>query len=880
MNRNSLRRSSVMLVLPALCLLLLAGCSGTNTHLVTSIDVTPHNPSISVGTMQQFTATAQYGNGAVKDVTSQVTWNSDTPADATITAGGLASGVAPGSAKTITVAPPTPTIAVAATVDFVATGHYSDGSSQVLPGVTWGTGTPATASITTTGVAVALAAGSSQITATFTGVQGNTLLTVQPAFARNAYASGTTDSSIATYVLNSALPTLTPIASSLGSGVPVQVIPEPSGRFAYILNSNSIVTATVDPASGRLIAPTSQLNTAVNSDFAVVDPTGQYLYVVSFGVSSTLNPYLINLTDGSLSTIGAPVSGFSNLISVIVDRTGKYLYAVDNGVNKVFAYSIGAGGALTALATPNYPVGNVAQYPAIDPSNTYLYIPNQADNSISAFTINADGSLTAIAGSPFVPAPALNGPSYAAVDLTGKYLYVTNAGNNTVSGLTISAAAPVGALGAAVAGSPFAATNTPFGIAIDPTNTTLLVSNLFGNSINVFSLTAATGMLTPAPLPQVESPAGVYFINLGIGAASHTINPGAVFAANSVSGDISAFTSTAGTGVLAAAAASPFPGLAGNSFAAADLQGNFLFTGSAAGSQVGGFSVTQSSAALAALTGSPLTVTGTDLASALYVAPNDTFAYALDVTSGSVVQYTITPGTSTVAGPGATAVAFAGANNLAADPQGDFIFALGLSAVNGIQPFVTYSGGVGLVASTAPTSLPGNWTSGAVDGSGQFLVAVDSTAKTLQSFAITPAGTSGGAPFADGNLTAVGVPVAVNGPGIRSYVVAFDPLDRAVFVADQTVGTGTVTVYSFNPTTGLLGAAGAVTSVSANGLTQISTDITGSYLYVGIKAAAAPGSLGAVAVYTIGAGGSLTAVGAPVSTGTGNPGIAATNVVQ
>jgi hypothetical protein len=66
-----------------------------------------------------------------------------------------------------------------------------------------------------------------------------------------------------------------------------------------------------------------------------------------------------------------------------------------------------------------------------------------------------------------------------------------------------------------------------------------------------------------------------------------------------------------------------------------------------------------------------------------------------------------------------------------------------------------------------------------------------------------------------------------------------------------------------------------------NGLTNIMTDISGSYLYAGVNAAAAPGSKGAVAVYSIGAGGALTAVaGSPFTTGTGNAGVAATNVVQ
>src|SRR5882724_11722237 len=156
---------------------------------------------------------------------------------------------------------------------------------------------------------------------------------------------------------------------------------------------------------------------------------------------------------------------------------------------------------------------------------------------------------------------------------------------------------------------------------------------------------------------------------------------------------------------------------------------------------------------------------------------------------------------------------------------------------------------------------------------GQFLVVVDSTAKTLQSFAITPAGTTDVPGGSDGILTPLASGTALTGAG--PWVVAFDPQDRVVFVADQSAGT--ITPYSFAVITGALGAAGTPVTPSANGITQVSVDITGTYLYAGVKAAVAPGSLGAVAVYKIGAGGALTAVaGSPFPTGTGNPGVART----
>src|SRR5205823_6619706 len=120
---------------------------------------------------QQFTATGTYSDSTTQNLTSQVTWSSGTPATATITAGGLATAVAPGTSvigatlgpligsTTLTVTAPTltsiavtpanPSIVKGATQQFTATGSYSDSTTQNLTSqVTWSSGTPATATIT------------------------------------------------------------------------------------------------------------------------------------------------------------------------------------------------------------------------------------------------------------------------------------------------------------------------------------------------------------------------------------------------------------------------------------------------------------------------------------------------------------------------------------------------------------------------------------------------------------------------------------------------------------------------------------------------------------------------------------------------------------
>ena len=57
--------------------------TGTTATLV-SIAVTPKNPSVALGTMQQFTATGTYSDGSTQNLTTTATWASSNPAVASI----------------------------------------------------------------------------------------------------------------------------------------------------------------------------------------------------------------------------------------------------------------------------------------------------------------------------------------------------------------------------------------------------------------------------------------------------------------------------------------------------------------------------------------------------------------------------------------------------------------------------------------------------------------------------------------------------------------------------------------------------------------------------------------------------------------------------
>ena len=85
--------------LSLVCLVLsIIGCT-TNQGL-DSVQVTPGAQSLAVGQTTQFTATGTYGNGnhpSTQNITGLVTWSSTTPAVATVNASGVATAVSAGT---------------------------------------------------------------------------------------------------------------------------------------------------------------------------------------------------------------------------------------------------------------------------------------------------------------------------------------------------------------------------------------------------------------------------------------------------------------------------------------------------------------------------------------------------------------------------------------------------------------------------------------------------------------------------------------------------------------------------------------------------------------------------------------------------------------
>jgi 6-phosphogluconolactonase (cycloisomerase 2 family) len=355
------------------------------------------------------TATAVYSDGSQKDVSQSATWASSATTIATVSAAGVATGLAAGTSSvsatwngvagnvTLTVKPPNllsiivspnkPNIPVRRTLQFSALGSYTDGSTQDLTNsVAWTSSDTATATISTgsnsAGLATAVALGTTQIGASSGGVSASVVPMTVTATVY-AYATNFDDDSVSQYVIGGD-----------GSLTPLSGPAVPAGRFPFSIS---------------------------------VEPTGEYVYVSNWG-SSSVSQYRIG-SDGTLSSIGSgTVASGQNPNAVTIDHADRFAYVANLGESTVSQYKIGLDGALIPMATPKVASGNNPAALVVDPTNHFAYAANFGTNSyvpppgpstISQYSIGADGSLTPMSA-PTVASGS--GPVALITDPAGKYL--------------------------------------------------------------------------------------------------------------------------------------------------------------------------------------------------------------------------------------------------------------------------------------------------------------------------------------------------------------------------------------------------------------------------------------------------------------------------
>jgi 6-phosphogluconolactonase (cycloisomerase 2 family) len=186
---------------------------------------------------------------------------------------------------------------------------------------------------------------------------------------------------------------------------------DPTGKFAYVANSNSNnvsayaingITGALTPVAG---SPFPNPPSGLGGYSVTVDSTGQFAYVANV-FSNNVSAYAINGITGALTPVaGSPVPAGGGPYSVTVDPTGQFAYVANHG-GGVSAHTInGATGALSLVG--EFTAGTTPRSVTVDPTGQFAYVANEFSNNVSAYVIKQSGGLLPLCGSPF---PAGSGP--------------------------------------------------------------------------------------------------------------------------------------------------------------------------------------------------------------------------------------------------------------------------------------------------------------------------------------------------------------------------------------------------------------------------------------------------------------------------------------
>jgi DNA-binding beta-propeller fold protein YncE len=235
----------------------------------------------------------------------------------------------------------------------------------------------------------------------------------------------------------------------------------------------------------------------------------------------------------------------------------------------IAVYAIGSNGGLTQVTGSPFAVQSTAltlapspsalavtstTFPAqyapcsvvAPPSTEYLYVADSINNMLLNYAVSASGTLSlATTGTNPIPTGTL--PSGVAVDPCNRFVYVSNTNSNNVSAYTVCTVITAACTAAdysltPVSGSPYTVGDLPGPISEDAYGGFLYVVDTGSNQISEFRIGSANGSLTSIGGP----------IATGIGPNSIAVrkDDSFLFVANITAATVSDFAITPATGNL------------------------------------------------------------------------------------------------------------------------------------------------------------------------------------------------------------------------------------------------------------------------------------------------------------------------------------------
>jgi uncharacterized protein YjdB len=435
--------------------------------ILSSIALTPVDPSIANGLTQQLTATATYSDGISVDITASATWLSADTDVATVNDSGLASALATGTSvvtatfgaksatstltvtdamlSSIALTPVDSSIANGLTEQFTATGTYSDGTSvDITASVTWSSADTSVATVVSSGIARGIATGSSVITATSGAISATSVLTVTDATlssitvtpANPSIPKDQTQQLKATGVFSDGTSTdITASAEWSSANTSVATV-NTNGLASGVASGTSDISATSGATSG---STTLTVTNATLSSLVVSPATPSVIKGMSkqFAATGTYS-------DESVHDVSTKVIWSSTDLLVATIDTNGLATGIDAGSSLITATldTISGDSTLTVINATLDSITVTPSDPTISNGNTKQFTATGTYSDTSE--INITSSVTWSSADTLVATMNANGKSNSGlasgVDVGTSVISASLDGNSAETTLTVKAA--------------------------------------------------------------------------------------------------------------------------------------------------------------------------------------------------------------------------------------------------------------------------------------------------------------------------------------------------------------------------------------------------------------------------------------------------------
>jgi 6-phosphogluconolactonase (cycloisomerase 2 family) len=293
-----------------------------------------------------------------------------------------------------------------------------------------------------------------------------------------------------------------------------------AGEVGGPASDRKIITFLADRTSGALTQAAS-LDYPLRPTVAHVDRPGNVLSVVVENDTGDGEPRLAVFAiqpDGSLKEItGSPFDFFGTgdvVFDFVISPAGAFVYMTGQAVFKnIFETWIrcvrrnpASGALLSGCGQVTWvpPAGaepslNHFRSPAMTPDSRFVLV-TRTEDQVSVYARANDGTLTEVAGSPFA---AGDSPEGMALTASGRRAYVANSGSDNISVYDITAE---GAL-TPVQGSPFVSGGgAPLSLRAGPSGRFLLVVNHESDTVTVFRINDTGSLTVLRPMATGDQP--------------------------------------------------------------------------------------------------------------------------------------------------------------------------------------------------------------------------------------------------------------------------------------------------------------------------------------------------------------------------------------